>query len=105
MAQVVVVAQVQDAQGQVQVDQSLPSKRLQNHRALLRSVPPVHILSSCDMVSQMYGIGKGNNRQLELENLSNSYTCIPIDQVIEEASKCVLDCYRTRETNMLAAHV
>ena len=54
-----------------------------NHRALLRSVSPVNILSSCDIVSQMYGIGKGkapeDDRQLELGNLNNSN--ILIDQV------------------------
>ena len=78
----------------------------ENRRVLLRSFHPVHILSGCDTVSQMYGIGKGkaseDDRQLELENLTNSYIPI-IDQVIEEASKYVVECYRTRETNMLAA--
>ena len=68
----------------------------EHHRA------PVHIISSRGTVSRMYGIWNGkapeDGRQLELENLNNSY--IPIDQVIEEASKCVLDCHRTRETNM-----
>ena len=62
---------------QVQVYQSLISKRLQ------KITDPE------------------DDRQLELENLNNSY--ILIDQVIEEASKCVLDCHRTRETNMSAA--
>ena len=74
----------------------------ENHRALLRSVPRVHILSSCHTVSQMHGIGKGkapeDDRQLKLANLN-----IPIDQVIEEASKFVQDFHRTRETNMSAA--
>ena len=70
-------------------------------------VSETHLSCSCDTVSQMYmyGTGKGkapeDDRQLELENLNNSY--IPIDQVIEEASKCVLDCHRTRETKMSAA--
>ena len=74
----------------------------ENHRALLRSVPPVHILSSCHTVSRLHGIGKGkapeDDGQLKLANLN-----IPIDQVIEEASKCVQDFHRTRETNMSAA--
>ena len=59
----------------------------ENHRALLRSVHPVHIPSRCDTVSQIYGIGKGkaseDDRKLELENLTNSY--IPIEQVVGEA--------------------
>ena len=72
----------------------------ENHRALLRSVPRVHILSSYHTVSRIHGIGKApeDDRQLKLANLN-----IPIDQVIEEASKFVQDFHRTRETNMSAA--
>ena len=39
-------------------------------------------------------------QRVYLQNLD--YPNIPIDQVIEEASKCVLACCRTRETNMSA---
>ena len=74
----------------------------ENHRALLRSVPRVHRLSSYHTVSRMHGIGKckapEDDRQLKLANLN-----IPIDQVIEEASKFVQDFHRTRELNMSAA--
>ena len=46
-------------------------------------------------------IYQGNIQQrVDLQHLHNPN--IPIDQVIEEASKFVLACYRTSETNMSA---
>ena len=93
---------------QVHVEPPSTSKLLRRNTEHLHiSSLPLHVLSGCDTVSQMFGIGKGKalkticNSKYSLEKLGDSN--IPFYQVLEEATQFVIACYGSRERNISAA--
>ena len=78
------------------------------HSDIACELLPAHVLSGCDTVSQLYGIGKGK----VLKTLKSNYSLDklgvlqePIEEVINQATLFMTACYGCVDTDMTAARV